>query len=370
MRPVVPSIFIAGTGQHAGKTFVSLGLVAALRDKGLVTRYMKPVGQRTVTVDGDVVDEDVALLHRVYGMPGPITASNPITIPRGFTRRFLLGGGNSDELRSKIVAAYETVSDGADVVVVEGTGHAGVGSVLGLCNAAVAALLGSRSLIVTGGGIGQPIDEFAVNRALFEEHQAPLLGVVSNKVEAAKLEECRATITVWFDGAGVPVLGLIPVLPVLTEITLRQVVHEIDAYVLGGEEFLDRRLRKFIIGAAPAHRLLDEFVEGTLVITPGDRDDIILACISSELSAAAGETSHVSALCLTGGVRPQANVMKIIERSRVPVIAADEGTFKLATNIANLVAKILPKDHEKIRIAKATVAERVDIDLVLNMLHS
>ena len=365
---MVPSIFIAGTGQHAGKTLVSLGLVAALREKGLVARYMKPVGQRTVHVNGEVVDEDVALIHRIFGLPGSLTAANPVTVPRGFTRRFLLGGGTSAELKARILAGYEETSEGADVVVVEGTGHAGVGSVLGLCNAAVAALLGSQSIIVTGGGIGQPIDEYAVNQALFEKEHAPLPGVISNKVEPSKLEECRSTVTVWFGNAGVPVLGLIPLFPVLSEITLRQVVTEIDAYVLSGEEFLNRRLRRFIVGAAPAHRLLDEFTEGTLVITPGDRDDVVLACVSYELSADSGDSPHVSALCLTGGVRPATNVMKIIERSHVPVIAADAGTFDLATRIANLVAKILPTDHEKIRIAKAIIAEHVDIEKIVSSL--
>jgi hypothetical protein len=359
------SIYIAGTGQHAGKTFVSLGLVAALREKGLTARYMKPVGQRTVHVDGEAVDEDVALIHRVFGMPGSVTAANPITVPRGFTQRFLLGGGNTESLKEKILAGFAETGEGADVVVVEGTGHAGVGSVLGLSNATVAALLGSKTIVVIGGGIGQPIDEFAVNQALFEKESAPLLGVISNKVQPSKLEECKSTLSVWFDEIGVPVLGLVPMLPVMSEITLRQVVHEIEAYVLSGEEFLDRRVRKFIIGAAPAHRLLDEFTEGTLVITPGDRDDIILACISSELSAEASDTPHVSALCLTGGVRPQTNVLRIIERSHVPVIASDDGTFKLATRIADLVAKILPKDHEKIRIAKSTIAELVDIDKIV-----
>ena len=362
---MVPSIFIAGAGQHAGKTFVALGLVAALRERGLTARYMKPVGQRTVHIGDALVDEDVALIYHVYGMPGSVTAANPITVPRGFTRRFLLGGGSTEELKEKILAGYEEISEGAEIVVVEGTGHAGVGSVLGLSNATVAALLQAKAIIVIGGGIGQPIDEFAVNEALFEKEKVPILGVISNKVEPAKLEECRTTMSVWFDSVGVPVLGFVPVLPVLTEITLRQIVQETDAYVLSGEEFLDRRLRKFIIGAASVHRLLDDFTEETLVITPGDRDDIILACISAELSMEASETPHVSAICLTGGSRPPSNVMKIIERSRVPVIASDEGTYALATRIANLVAKILPKDHEKIRTAQRAISELVDVDRII-----
>jgi BioD-like phosphotransacetylase family protein len=79
----------------------------------------------------------------------------------------------------------------------------------------------------------------------------------------------------------------------------------------------------------------------------------------------ASETPHVSAICLTGGSRPPSNVMKIIERSRVPVIASDEGTYALATRIANLVAKILPKDHEKIRTAQRAISELVDVDRII-----
>ncbi len=124
------NIFIAGTGQHSGKTLVSLGLVAALTRRGYRVHYMKPVGQRAVKVGSEIVDEDVALINDVFDLPTPPKAGNPITIPSGYTRQFLLGAADSEPLMDDIRDSFAMIAKDADIVIVEGTGHAGVGSVL------------------------------------------------------------------------------------------------------------------------------------------------------------------------------------------------------------------------------------------------
>ena len=133
-------LFIAATGQHSGKTTVSLGLIRAFAKRGLKIGYMKPVGQRTVEMDGVVVDEDVSLIEATYGAGAGAAAAGPVTIPPGFTAEFL-DGGDSKALAQKIRDGYEQVSEGQDIVNIEGTGHAGVGAVVGHSNASVAELL-------------------------------------------------------------------------------------------------------------------------------------------------------------------------------------------------------------------------------------
>jgi len=363
-----PSIFVAGTGQHSGKTLVSLGLVAVLRERGLAVSYMKPVGQRTVHFGDAVVDEDVALLNQVFASSVPPEHANPVTIPPGYTARFLAEGCTSDDLLTKISTSFEVVCQGAELVVVEGTGHAGVGAVIGLSNARVARLLGSAVIIVTGGGIGRPIDEFEANRALFEEQGAPVLGMISNKVLAKRLEEMSRAQIAWLSRRGYQLWGALPYEAQLTEITVGQIAEETDAEIISGEENLERKIRDFIIGAAPCHRLLQFFAPGVMMITPGDRDDLVLAAISWEQAAVAdGETGI--AVCLTSEVEPDRNVRRLARSSQMPVIAVPGGTYEVAARLSNLVAKITARDTDKISTAQRLVASYVNVNGLLERLQ-
>ncbi len=365
-RIACPGVYIAGTSQHSGKTVVSLGLVAALRDRGLEVRYMKPVGQRTVEVDGAIVDEDVILINTVYDLDTEPVDSNPITIPSGFTTKFVSGKRSREPLIERILDAYARISEDADVVIVEGTGHAGVGSIIGMGNAQVAAILGAPAVMVTGGGLGRPVDEFALNRALFDQEGCGVIGMVANKFLPEKIEELKPLLADWLVRHGDRLLGVIPYAPVLTRLTMRQIADEIAAEVIHGEKQLDRPISECIIGAQHSHRLLQSLRPGVLTIIPGDRDDLILAAISSE--ALSPETAGTIGICITGGVKPHHTVMRLIERSQAPVIAIERGTYDVASEISDVVGKIIPSDSEKIATGQRLVKDSVDVDALVEVL--
>ena len=123
---------------------------------------------------------------------------------------------------------------------------------------------------------------------------------------------------------------------------------------------MDKKVRESIIGAASPHRLIDLFQPGVLVIMPGDRDDLVLAAFSSYAPGAESPQAG-AAVCLTTGLLPSESILRLIRASQMPVIASDEGTFKLASQISDLVAKILPEDKNKLEMAEALVADHVDI---------
>ncbi|MFI5262728.1 MAG: AAA family ATPase, partial [Candidatus Limnocylindrales bacterium] len=175
-------LYLAATGQNRGKTTVSLGLLAALIGRGLRTGFIKPVGQRYAIVDGTPADEDAVLVRSAFDLPDPFDALSPVHIPRGFTKAYI-NGEVVEDLAARIRAAYARVAEGRDVLLVEGTGHAGVGSVVDLSNAQVAAMLGARAIIVSEAGVGRPIDEIVLNHALFQRHGVEVMGAVVNKVD-------------------------------------------------------------------------------------------------------------------------------------------------------------------------------------------
>src|ERR1051325_9613544 len=161
-------IFVAATRMDDGKTTISLGLFAALKKHFPHIGFIKPVGQRFVEIEGTKIDEDSVLIGQRHHIDIPLPEMSPVAVEPDFTRRYISGGVANDALVRRIENAFDRCAWEQDFVIIEGTGHAGVGSVFDLSNARVASILKSKVLLVTLGGIGRPIDEVAMNKALFD----------------------------------------------------------------------------------------------------------------------------------------------------------------------------------------------------------
>jgi len=281
-------------------------------------------------------------------------------VPPGFTRAFLLEGKRTDELEQRIMAGFAAVSEGADVVIVEGTGHAGVGSVVDLSNARVASLLGAEVIIVTSGGIGRPIDELCLNEALFEREGVSLFGVVFNKVLASRMEETREPVCAWARSHNQNVLGFIPYDRLLSKITVGQIAQETKAVVHSGHKSLGCLIDKIIVGAESPHRFLGQYGPGVLALIPGDREDLILAAVSAQNTTNGGEACSSAAICLTSGILPHPNTMAIVKRSAIPLLSVEDGMFAAASRVSDLVAKMTSGELEKVDRAQEIVSKYLD----------
>src|SRR5438067_8455027 len=187
MNAETPRVYIAATRQNDGKTTTSLGLMAALQKVHPRIGYIKPVGQRFVEIAEQKIDEDTVLMDGVYKLNCPLVDMSPIAVEPDFTRKYLQSS-NYDVLVKRIQSAFDRVAWEKDLVLCEGSGHAGVGSVFDLSNARVAKLLGAKVIIVTQGGIGKPIDEVCLSQALFEREGVEVVGVILNKVHPDRLD--------------------------------------------------------------------------------------------------------------------------------------------------------------------------------------
>ena len=145
------------------------------------------MGQRFQEIDGKHIDEDSLLIHSTYQTQIPIEDMSPIAVEPNFTKRYIKEA-NRDVLVRRIQKALDRCCWEKDFAIIEGTGHAGVGSVFDLSNAAVARILQSKVLLVAPGGIGRPIDEAALNKALFDREGVEVVGVVMNKVLEEKAD--------------------------------------------------------------------------------------------------------------------------------------------------------------------------------------
>ena len=135
-------LYLAATGQNRGKTTASLGLLDGFLRRGLATGFMKPVGQRTVIERRRArPTRTPSSCTRSSACRSRYAAMSPVHIPRGFTKAYIAGEVVED-LGARIRGRPRARSADHDVLLIEGTGHAGVGAVIGLSNAAVAAMLG------------------------------------------------------------------------------------------------------------------------------------------------------------------------------------------------------------------------------------
>ena len=385
-------IYLAATGQNRGKTTAAVGLFDGFVSKGLRTGFFKPVGQRTVIEDGVPADEDAVLMKEVFGLRESYPTMSPVHIPRGFTKAYIAGDVVED-LGARIREAHGAFLE-HDLLLVEGTGHAGVGAVIGLSNAAVARMLGTPAVIISEGGVGRPIDEIVLNASLFEANGVPVAGAIVNKVDMEAQPGITQVLERGLAKHGIPLLGVLPVRPILSNPTLGMILEGVHGETIHPGPDLDRVIDGVAIGAMEPGHMLERVGPGTLVIVPGDREDVILTLTTAHLArrvrhASASEAARIAAiaaeatnertasvdghegaaigLVLTGGYRPRESVLAAIRQADLFTTAVREDTYVVASEVHDLLVKTHAADHEKIALIKALVAEHLDIDRILSV---
>ncbi|TME32257.1 MAG: hypothetical protein E6I62_06210 [Chloroflexi bacterium] len=310
--PAARRIFLAATGQNRGKTTASLGLIAGIMGTGHRLGFLKPVGQRYLVIDGTRADEDAVLVREVFDLPDALNDMSPVTLPRHFTTDFVMGRV-SEDLAGQVERAFRRVAAGKDLVVIEGTGHAGVGAVVGMSNASVAALLGSKVIIVSEGGVGRPIDEIVLNASLFEQHGVQVLGAIVNKVEMDTHADLPEILRRGLAQHGIELIGCIPYSEFLANPSLELIVTHLQGELLAGE-------------ATPI--LASIAVRGQLVM----------------------------GLILTGGFRPSGAVLRRLRDANLFTYLVETDTYTTAQAANAILVKTHPTDTEKI----ATIIDLVD----------
>jgi BioD-like phosphotransacetylase family protein len=357
-------VFIAATRQNDGKTTASLGLLAALQNVYPRIGYIKPVGQRFVEIEEQKIDEDTVLMDRVYRLNCPLVDMSPIAVEPDFTRKYL-ESSNYDALVKRIQNAFDRVAWEKDLVLCEGSGHAGVGSVFDLSNARVAKLLGAKVIIVTQGGIGKPIDEVSLNQALFEKEGVEIIGVILNKVLGKKIDYITEFARRGLKRKGLELLGVVPHQPVLSQPTMDLIREELNAEVLNQSDELNNSVQEVLVGAMGVQNALHLFKNGVLIITPGDREDIILA-VASTLSN--DDDRGLAGMILTRNLKPSKDSLKVIGKMPFPVLSAAEDSYDVASRVHDLTVKIRPDDTQKIALIRDMIAQHVDTNKILEAL--
>jgi BioD-like phosphotransacetylase family protein len=268
------------------------------------------------------------------------------------------------------------------VLLIEGTGHAGVGAVIGLSNATVAAAIGAPAIIVSEGGVGRPIDEIVLNASLFASRGVKVAGAIVNKVDIEAQPGIERVLEQGLAPYGIPLLGILPVRPLLSNPTLEMILEGVPGETLHAGPDLERVIDGVAIGAMEPGHMLERVGPGTLVIVPGDREDVILTLTTAHLMGVPrtatddeiarptlelpdGHEGAAIGLVLTGGYRPRPAVIAAIRRADLFATLVPDDTYTVASEVHDLLVKTHAADREKVELIKELVSANLDIDRIL-----
>lgn len=357
------SVFIAATGQNVGKTTVCLGILAGLLKRYHSVGFIKPVGQQHVTVDGNVkVDKDVVLFKERFKLPSAWRDMSPVIVPGGFTRDYLDGKVTEDSLHKQIIDAFERIYTSNDYTVVEGTGHVGVGSIIDMNNAKVAAELGLDMVLIGSGGLGSTIDELSLNLSMCRDYGVRMRGVILNRVYDDKREMVVEYISKALKKYGIPLIGCIPYNEFLSNPTMRDFENLFDTSLISGEKHHYRHFKNIRLVAGSLHYYVNDMIPNELIITPASREDIVRATLKKHRESAETGVDFGGGLILTGRHRPSEAFLREIRQVDIPVIYAPMCSYDAMKRITHHTAKIRIEDVPKVEQAIRLVEDNIDFE--------
>ena len=265
----------------------------------------------------------------------------------------IIGRGRQEQLLTTLLERYKALEADSDFVLCLGSDYSGPAAALELdFNATLARNLGCPLLPVMHGAVTR-MDVLADSvRSLLEsltDRGSELAGAVVNRVPRELIQQLRDELG---DMRAYPPVYVMPELSILAMPTVGEIACALGATLLrGGPEHMSRAVSGYKVAAMELPHFLEHLQEGSLVITPGDRSDIILG---SFLADVAVTYPQVSALLLTGGLRPAPQVQRVLDGlqgSPVPVLGVDADTYGTAMNVASLDGHLVPEDERKIAAA-------------------
>ena len=350
-------IYITGSEAQSGKSVVVLGLVEWLWNQGRTVGFFRPV-----IGSENQPDRLIHVILARYGSRFPYVAMYGCTHEQALD---LVGGDSQEALFKLILDKYKALEQQCDVIVCVGTDSAGVPLPFELgFNAEIAYNLGCAMIpIVTGRDktTHQIVDAIRVVIESLEQRRCDVLAVIANRVPSAHVAELVAELR-----SAIPAHVLFYVIPehgILAKPTVAEIAQALQAQCLRGEgESLNRMVTQFKVAAMELPHFLDRIEEGNLIITPGDRSDIIVGSLAAEASTS---YPHIAGLLLTGGFKPTPQVQRLIEglgASSVPILSVETDTYTTATNVSSVRGTLVPEDTRKMAAALGIVEASVSFD--------
>ncbi|NEW78381.1 MAG: phosphate acetyltransferase [Gelidibacter sp.] len=351
------AIYIATSEANSGKSIVTLGLMRMLLGKTAKVGYFRPIIDNVKKGKKDNHINTIISHFQLDIDPNDAFA---------FTRSEFINmrnNGKEGEIFDTIISKYKALEEKNDFMLVEGSDFSGEGMAIELdANILIAKNLGIPAIIVSS-GIGKTLEEFIEGLHLaydsFREKEVEVLAVIANKVQERNIEIVKNGVE-----KNLPkdvFVNVIPLIASLNNPTIKEIAKAIDAKILFGKELINNQTTSFKVGAMQLRNYLKQLEENCLIITPGDRADIILGALQANIST---NYPAISGIVLTGGILPEEPIIRLIEglAQIVPILTVGEGTFDVANKIGAVRSHMYAENKEKINISLSTFDKYVEFE--------
>jgi phosphate acetyltransferase len=334
--------FVAATQPNVGLTSVSLGLLRALQRQGLKVAFVKPVTKRTPETEQSVLF--ARSICQVENCPAPL----PMSL---VTQR--VTSGKTDELLEDIVSLAISATEGADVLLVEGIHADPSRAFIPRLSADIARSLQADVVLVANGANAEGITQTKYMIAQVRHAGRNVVGVIFNNTTA---DFDEAAITSQLDG--VPIWGVIENNPLLSAPRTLDVARHLGAEVMIEGEIATRRVLETVLAARSVSEVIARLKPGALVVSAGDRDDIILAT-----ALAASNGIELAGLVLTHHSFISPRIERFGARafhSGLPVLRTSGDSYETAASISRLPLAVPQDDLSRMNTVIDSVAEQID----------
>ena len=340
------SLFVVSTMTFSGKTALVAGLMQHLRQDGYTVGYLKPISA-TPTVSGrQLADTDAQFIKQTFDLAAPLSKIVPVELTASAVEK---AWRDKTDLPAQVKTVFDELSADADILIVEGGGNLGEGSMFGLSAPEIATLLDLPTLVVSRYTHRLIGDDILKARHILGER---LVGAVVNAVPSRERELFSDTVVPILEEHGVPILGLLPRQRLLTAATVRELADGINGKILAGEEHTDALVENLSVGAMGVDNALTHFRRkpNKAVITGGDRSDIHLAAL---------ETS-TCCLILTGDLYPSPQIITQAEAKGVPIILSHQSTLETVETINQFFGRTRFHEAKKLELFQQILEANFD----------
>ncbi|WP_298780975.1 phosphate acetyltransferase [uncultured Polaribacter sp.] len=359
------AIYVTTIESNSGKSLVSLGILRMMLNQSSKVGYFRPIINKD---KNNTLDNHINTAINFFNLD--INYDDCYAFDQSEVVE-LLSEGKTDDVIHNIIKKYKDLEEKYDYVLVEGTDFSGKGGFTELdVNLMVAKNLGIPVLIVGAGNDKKKkdfINTMQLTYKSFIQKEVDVIGVIANKIEVDEIDyietELKKVIPTEIH------IDVVPKVNFLAYPTVKEVVESLNGKVLFGEQFLNNAIGSYSTGAMQLRNYITRIKENALVITPGDRADIILGALQANASS---NYPKISGIILTGNLTPEDSILKLIEgvQSTIPIISVEGGTFGISNKIGDVKPKIYASNSKKILLALDTFDTYINVNALKNILSS
>ncbi len=342
------TLYIASTESASGKTALCVGLGKRLQGDGFTVGYMKPVSLAARRLEGRVVDEDAEFIKKELQLQESVSDLVPIPLD-SLAVESIMRKQKWLDYPKRLMDSYDRVSEGKDVMLIEGVHRLSAGGLVGLPASHVCQLLNAKSLTVI-----RYVDLLTLDSVLFYRQVLgdSMIGLVINGVSHRQMESAQQIAKPYLQSEGILVYAILPEERFLKSVSVRQLGETLDADMVCCADKAEDLVENLMVGAMSSDIALSYFrrTPNKAVITGGDRSDIQLAALQTSTKC----------LILTGNLHPQDMILGMAEEHGVPIIVSKHDTLTTVQIIEGFFGRSRFQQEKKVKRFEQLLDEHFD----------